>query len=194
MQIDCCSLQCPQPVLKTKKALESLPEDGTLDVLLNSVASRENVLRFAKNSGCEVHEEKNGDITKVTIVKGYECKIAEEKEVGFSNKTIFLKEEKVGEGELGHMLMVGFLKSILEQKELPKQVICVNKAVLLTTNEEKSPSVEVFKALVERGVKVYSCGICLEFYGVENELKVGEIGNAYSTVEMLLKSEDVISL
>ncbi|NLC28073.1 MAG: sulfurtransferase-like selenium metabolism protein YedF [Campylobacteraceae bacterium] len=193
MQIDCCNLQCPQPVLETKKALESLPENGILSVSLNSIASYENVLRFAKSSGCEVREEKNGDITKITIIKGCECKIAEEK-TGFSSKTIFLKEEKIGEGELGHMLMIGFLKNVLEQKELPKQVICVNKAVLLATSEEKSPSVEVLKSLVERGVKVYSCGICLEFYGVENDLKVGEIGNAYSAVEMLLESEGVISL
>jgi selenium metabolism protein YedF len=196
MQIDCRNLECPQPVLETKKALESLPEDAVLEVVVNSVASRENVLRFAKNSGCETREDSKGDTTTITIIKGYACAVVPEtnKSDGFSNKTLFLKDDKVGEGELGSMLMVGFLKSVLEQDVLPKRIICVNRAVLLATGDEDSPSVQTLKALVDKGVELYSCGVCLEFYKVQDSLKVGMIGNAFGTVEMLLKSEDVISL
>lgn len=196
MQIDCCNLECPQPVLETKKALESLPDDAVLEVLVNSVASRENVLRFAKNSGCETREVSNGDITTITIIKGYACAVVSEasEKDNFNNKTLFLKDDKVGEGELGSMLMVGFLKSVLEQDVLPRRIICVNRAVLLATADEDSPSVQVLKALVDKGIELYSCGVCLEFYKVQDALKVGMIGNAYGTVEMLLKSEDVISL
>jgi selenium metabolism protein YedF len=195
MQIDCRNLDCPQPVLDTKKALESLPEDAVLEVVVNSIASRENVIRFATSSGCEVRESKEeaGD-TKITLVKGYPCDIAPQAEGKFLDKVLFLKDDKVGEGELGGMLMVGFLKNVLEQEKLPKRIICVNKAVTLTAGPEDSPSVDVLKALVEKGVELYSCGICLEFYGLQDALKVGEIGNAYSTVEMLLQSKDVISL
>ena len=45
-----------------------------------------------------------------------------------------------------------------------------------------------------KGVEIYSCGICLEFYGVAKKLKVGLIGNAFGTVEMLFGGEGVISL
>lgn len=196
MKIDCRDLECPQPVLETKKALESLPEDAVLEVVVNSVASRENVLRFAKNSGCETRETSLDNTTTITIIKGYACAVVAEssQKEGFSNKTLFLKDDKVGEGELGSMLIVGFLKSVLEQKVLPKRIICVNKAVLLATASEDSPSVQTLKTLVDRGVELYSCGVCLEFYGVQDDLKVGMIGNAFGTVEMLLESEDVISL
>lgn len=196
MQIDCRNLECPQPVLETKKALESLPEDAVLEVLVNSVASHQNVLRFAKNSGYETRESTNGDTTTITIVKGYACEIAQEadKKEGFCDKTLFLKDDKVGEGELGAKLMVGFLKSVLEQDTLPKRIVCVNKAVFLTTAPEDSPVMQTLKALADKGVEIYSCGVCLEFYKLQDELKVGMIGNAYGTIEMLLQSEDVISL
>ncbi len=194
MQIDCRNLQCPQPVLETKKALESLPQDAVLEVLVNSVASRENVMRFGKNSGCEVRESVQGDATLITLVKGYGCDIVPSTPSGFLNKTLFIKDDKVGEGELGGMLMVGFLKTVLEQKALPSRIICVNRGVLLTTAPEGSDVITVLKALADKGVEVYSCGVCLEFYKVQDALKVGVIGNAYGTIEMLLNAQDVISL
>ena len=41
---------------------------------------------------------------------------------------------------------------------------------------------------------IYSCGVCLEFYGVTDKLKVGKIGNAFGTIEMLFGGEGTISL
>lgn len=196
MKIDCCGLACPEPVLRTKKALEALPNDAILEVLVNSLASKENVLRFAQNGGFEAKMEDVGEgKSLVTIVKGYACKIANEsQDNAFLDKTLFLKSDKVGEGELGSKLIVGFLKSTLELPKLPKRIICVNQAVLLTTADEGAPIIEVLKALEAKGVEIYSCGVCLEFYGVTDQLKVGKIGNAYGTIEMLFGGEGTISL
>jgi len=195
MKIDCQNQECPKPVLETKKALEALPKDATLEVIVNSNASKENVIRFAKNAGYTVEDESLKDgATKITIVKGYDCAIESEDNSEFLNKVLFLKDDKVGEGELGGMLAVGFLKNILELPALPKKIICVNKAVLLTTAPKDSDIINVLKALEEKGVEIYSCGICLQFYKVEDELKVGVIGNAYDTVLNLLNSEGTITL
>lgn len=195
MTIDCKNQDCPKPVLETKKALEGLAEDSVLEVLVNSNASKENVIRFAKNAGYTTEDELLSDgATKITIVKGYACNIASEEKSGFLNKVLFLKDDKVGEGELGSMLVVGFLKSILELPALPKKIICVNKAVLLTTAPKDSDIIITFKALEAKGVEIYSCGICLKFYKVEEELKVGVIGNAYDTVLTLINSEGTIAL
>lgn len=194
MILDCQDLNCPEPVLQTKKALDSLPEDAILEVMVNSVASKENVVRFAKNGGFDVQLDENGDAAKVIITKGYGCAIKEEKDDGFLDKTLFLKDDKVGEGELGSMLAVGFLAQVLEQDKLPRRIILVNRAVLLACADEGSDSVNVLKGLVAKGIELYSCGICLQQLGVEDQLKVGVVGNAYSTVEMLLNSEGTITL
>lgn len=193
MKLDCRNLACPEPVLQTKKALEELPDNSVLEVLVNSIASKENVERFAQNGGFTCKVEADGEDTKVVIVKGYECTIATEKSDALSNKVLFIKDDKIGESGLGEMLIVGFLKTILELPKLPKEIICVNKGVMLTTSENED-IINIFKAFEEKGTQIYSCGICLEYYKVDDKLKVGMIGNAYGTVEMLMNSEDVIAL
>lgn len=195
-KIDCRNMACPQPVLETKKALEEM-EEGILEVLVNSISSVQNIKRYAINNGFEpkVEDLGNGE-TLITIVKGYECKIVadEEDKEKFLNKTIFVKDDKVGEGELGGILIKGFLKTILEFKKLPKNIIFVNRGVFLTTKEENKEIIEILKELEKRGVKVYSCGLCMNYYNIPaEELKVGEIGNAYDTMDMLLNTE-VVSL
>ncbi len=195
MKIDCCDLACPEPVLKTKKALEELEDDSILEVLVNSVSSVQNVKRFVVNGGYESRSEELDDgKTLITIIKGYECVIAPAKEEKFLNKTIFVKTDKIGDGELGTTLMKSFLKTILEFKELPKNIVFVNKGVFLTTKDENQDLIENLKELESRGVKIYSCGLCLNFYSIPaDELKVGEIGNAYDSVDMLLNT-DAVSL
>ena len=193
MKINCCDLACPQPVLDTKKALEELGDDSLLEVLVNSVSSVENVKRFASKQGYEsrTQELKDGK-TLITIIKGYECAVVPKEEKNFLNKTVFVKTDKIGNGELGTILMKSFLKTMLEFKALPKNIVFVNEGVFLTTKEENLDLIESLKELENRGVHIYSCGLCLNFYNIPaQELKVGEIGNAYDSVDMLLNTDTV---
>jgi len=196
MKIDCRGLACPEPVINTKKSLEVLPNDSILEVLVDSVASKENVIRFAKNEGMSVSDEVTKDgATKIIITKGFNCSVvADANEPKFLNKVIFLKDDKVGDNELGTNLMVGFLKNILELPKLPKSILCVNKAVLLTTADENSDIIKVLKIYEEKGVEIFSCGVCLDFYKVSDSLKVGMIGNAFGIVDALVNCEGTISL
>ena len=195
MKIDCCNLACPEPVLKTKRALDELPDNSILEVVVNSISSIENVKRYASNNGFEYRVEEFKDkTTLITIIKGYECAITADDKEEFLNKTIFIKSNKVGNGELGSILMKGFLKTTLEFKKLPKNIILVNEGVFLTTKEQNSEVIEIFKEFEKRGVKIYSCGLCMNHYSIlADELKVGEIGNAYDSMDMLLHTE-VIAL
>ncbi|PID48164.1 MAG: sulfurtransferase-like selenium metabolism protein YedF [Proteobacteria bacterium] len=185
MKLDCKNLDCPKPVIQTKKALENLGQEGILEVLVNSHASKENVIRFAKSQGCNVDVKENGDESILLITKGFMC------EPNFSDKkTLFLKSDKIGEGELGSRLMLGFLSTLLEMESLPEKIICVNEAVRLTCENEES--IKVLEKLVLKGIKLYSCGACLEYFGFS--LQVGEIGDAYLVVQSLLDSKGAISL
>jgi len=193
-KIDCRNMACPQPVLETKKALEEM-EEGILEVLVNSISSIQNVKRFAINNGYtpQVEELESGD-TLITIVKGYECAIVADEDDGdkFLDKTIFIKHDRVGEGELGDILMKGFLKTTLEFKKLPKNIVLVNRGVFLTTKKEYEEVTKILKEFEKRGVKIYSCGLCMNHYGIDpKELKVGEIGNAYDTMDMLLHTQTI---
>ncbi|RKV97515.1 MAG: sulfurtransferase-like selenium metabolism protein YedF, partial [Campylobacter sp.] len=60
MQIDCRNLACPEPVIRTKNALESLKVGEKLEILVNSIAPKENISRFLKNQNVEFSVEQNG--------------------------------------------------------------------------------------------------------------------------------------
>lgn len=58
--VDARGLSCPQPVLMTKNALAS--NENSYEVLVDNSTAKENVTRFATNSGYKVAvAEKDGD-------------------------------------------------------------------------------------------------------------------------------------
>jgi TusA-related sulfurtransferase len=59
--LDMRGLSCPQPVFDTKKKIEAMGS-GTLEVLVDSGTSRDNVTRLAENKGWSVSvKEQDGE-------------------------------------------------------------------------------------------------------------------------------------
>ena len=88
--------------------------------------------------------------------------------------------------------MAGFIQMIFEQQTIPQKIIFVNQGVFLTT--KALHVVQILQKLEQRGVEIISCGMCLEYFGLKNELNVGRVGDAYSTVNSLLSTHSVITL
>ncbi len=65
--VDARGLSCPEPVLRTRQALAALPAGADLEVLVETVTSRENVLRTVRSLGCAatVEEIKGGFRLKI---------------------------------------------------------------------------------------------------------------------------------
>jgi tRNA 2-thiouridine synthesizing protein A len=55
-RIDARGLSCPQPVVLVKKAIDKMGK-GKLEVRVDTVTSKENVARLARNSGFQVTVE-----------------------------------------------------------------------------------------------------------------------------------------
>ncbi|HQH79450.1 MAG TPA: sulfurtransferase TusA family protein [Synergistaceae bacterium] len=51
--VDARGLSCPEPVLRTRRALEKGGQ-GPVEVLVDTVTSRENVARYARSQGWSV--------------------------------------------------------------------------------------------------------------------------------------------
>ena len=196
MQIDCRNLACPEPVIRTKNALEGLKNGEKLEILVNSIAPKENISRFLKNQNVEFSVEQNAAETKITAVKGeskleltnfdeFVCEITPK-----NKKTVvYLNEEYAGSGDVGVSLLAKFLGALL-QVEKPEYVICVNNAVKITTNRAH-PSFKPLKDLEAAGVKILSCGSCLEAYKLVSDLSVGEMSNAYEVMQILTTHEQI---
>ena len=197
MQIDCRNLACPEPVIRTKNALDGLKVGEKLEILVNSIAPKENISRFLKNQNVEFSVEQNGAETKITAVKGeskleltnfdeFVCEITPK-----TKKTVvYLNEEYAGSGDVGVSLLAKFLGALLQVKNKPEYVICVNNAVKMTTNRAHA-SFKPLKDLEAAGVKILSCGSCLEAYKLVSDLSVGEMSNAYEVMQILTTHEQI---
>lgn len=113
------------------------------------------------------------------------------------NKTILFKSDKIGEGELGFIVINGFIKAMSLQETLPKKIVFLNRGVLLTTQNKEIQNSEIIislKKLESVGVEIISCETCLEHFGVKNNVLVGRIGNAFEVMQDFLNNDGVISL
>ncbi len=193
-KIDCRGLNCPIPVVNTKKYFDALESGIGVTVVDNEVA-KNNVVKFAQGNGFNYEiEEREGNIYYITITKGevtveeLNLKSSKEKEETF---TIVIGSDKLGNGddELGTALIKSYLFALSEAEVIPTNLVFLNAGVKLVV--EGALTLDSLKRLVERGVNVQSCGLCLDFYGLKENLAVGEISNMYAIIEMMNKGKTI---
>ncbi len=199
--LDCKGLNCPKPVLETKAYLEEHVGEP-FSVIVDNEASRENVLRFGRSQGCVVSVETaaGGSFVisihpgDVTAAKGnfraedYDCAIS-----ASSNLVYIISSDSMGRGsdELGWGLLQTYISVIEKVDPLPSHIILYNGGVKLAATDNKG--LEALQDLEKKGVIVWSCGTCLEFFHLEEECKVGTITNMYDIMNTMATAGKVVS-
>ena len=191
-EIDAKGLDCPAPVVKTKKALED--NDELLTIVDNEVAAN-NVKKLAVKLGCEVEVNKENDKLyklKIKKVNNQKEESEEESKDDDNAKIYFFKSDKLGKGEdeLGNVLIKGFIHTLLDVEPLPEKIIFMNAGVKIPT--QNKDAIDSLKELEDKGVSILSCGTCLDYYQIKDELEVGSISNMYEIVENLNSKEVVV--
>lgn len=95
-----------------------------------------------------------------------------------------------GEEQLGKILMKSFIFALTKQDQLPEIILCYNSGASLTC--EDSDSLEDLKSLEAEGVKILTCGTCLDFYGLKEKLAVGGVTNMYEIVEIMESAGTIV--
>ena len=67
VEVDVRGLSCPIPVVKTKKAIETNPNEP-ITILLDTEVSKENVTRLARNRNYEVNEKRMEEEYCLTLI------------------------------------------------------------------------------------------------------------------------------
>lgn len=189
--IDCRNMACPVPVVTVKRALEEAGAAG-VRVMLDNGPPVENVTRFAVNRGYEVSEEAvdNGCILTIggEALSGSPSVVA----AGSGMKVMLVASDRMGDGpeELGRLLMKNFVITLLDMETLPDRIFFINSGVFLTT--EGSELLEALEALGNRGVEVFSCGACLDFFHRKELLRAGAVTNMFTIAESMLKAVSII--
>lgn len=191
--IDARGLNCPQPVVLTKKEFDN----GAIEVttLVDNEAARENLKRLGENLGCEVNITAEEGYFGVLLSRDSCQQVVVRTELLPQNKDVILIASEFfgrGEPELGTILIKSFLYTINEAPGSVSSIILMNSGIKLSC--EGSPVLELLKSINAQGVNIYACGTCLDFHRLQEKLLVGEITNMYSAWEMMQQAGKVITV
>ncbi|WP_142413701.1 sulfurtransferase-like selenium metabolism protein YedF [Hathewaya massiliensis] len=190
-EIDCRGLNCPLPVVNTKKYFDSI-EEGEATIIVDNEVAKNNLLKYASSNNFQGSAEEKEGLFYVEIGKteGCSCNFEEE------NKkfTIAIGQDKLGNGDekLGTILIKSYIFALSEASVIPTDMLFFNSGVKLTV--EGSEVLDSLNKLKERGVNIQVCGTCLDFYEIKEKLQIGEISNMYSIVETMNTSDKIVNL
>lgn len=206
IQVNAIGDACPLPVIKVKKALEQM-SSGELEVLVDNDVAVQNIERFAKSRECAFSYEKGDGIFTIRIVQSAESgadgeSVADDAEKqsetvqaqpqGKAKNVVAIASDKMGSGDdaLGDILMKSFLFTLTQLDELPHTVLLYNSGAKLSIHG--SPVLKDIVALHQAGVRIMTCGTCLNHFGIADQLAIGEITNMYDIVDELRTATHII--
>ena len=192
---------CPIPVVKTRKAMETIKGSEVVETLVDNEIAVENLKKMAGQMGYQVKDQKLEEgkysvqimVTEAEKTEKIPADICDCRPKAASDKVVVIRSNVMGEGdpELGKVLIKGFIYALSQQEELTKTILFYNGGAYLTC--EGSASLDDLKELEHRGVKILTCGTCLNFYGLSEKLKVGEVTNMYEIAETMSKASLIVS-
>lgn len=107
---------------------------------------------------------------------------------------LFVNSTGIGQGEekLGEKLMTAFFQVLDEGQDLPTHILFIHEGVKLTV--EDTPILAVLKNLGQKGVEILSCGTCLDYFNLKDQVKAGKVGNMYGIKDILTQADKIINL
>jgi tRNA 2-thiouridine synthesizing protein A len=195
VKVDARGLACPEPVVRTKKALDETAE-GEIQVLADTDNARDNIVRLARSQGCAVAVAEEAGHSRITISKKDGKKphhdlvatacAAPDKEIVY----LFDSDHIGSNRELGKVLINGFLNAAHSLPNKNCTVILISNGVKLAT--KGSYALEVLGKLQEQGVRILICGTCLDFYKIRDKVLVGTISNALEIMQRMTSAHNTI--
>ena len=193
---------CPIPVVKTKNAIRELGGSEVVEVSVDNEIAVQNLLKMAKQKEYEAEFEKKSNTEYIVTInvnggaasdtKPVTKATVKSDEIKLKETIVVIDSDKMGDGdeEFSKTLLKGFIYALSSQDIPPAKILFYNTGVRLTT--EGSASIEDLKVLEKAGAKIYSCGACLNNYGLTEKLSVGEVTNMYDIVSYLMEADLVI--
>jgi len=153
-----------------------------------------NVEKFGKSRGYDVAIGQDGIDFFIKLTPNVEpapetgCK-----PMNYSDRIILMTKDYLGEGseELGRNLMKTFWVCMVEADVKPSTIYFINSSVKMVTND--SVYLDNIKKLADLGVEIAACGICLDYYGLKDQVGVGSITNMYAITDAIV-GENLVKL
>ncbi len=195
IEVDARGLACPEPVVRTKKALDETAE-GEILVLADTENARDNIVRLAQSQGYAVAVAEEAGHACITISK----KPGEKPQVDFvatacaapDKRIVYLFDsDHIGSNrELGKVLVNGFMNAALSLPHKNCSVVLISNGVKLAT--KGSYALEALGKLKAQGVSILICGTCLDFFKIRDKVEIGTISNALEIMQCMTNATNTI--
>ncbi|MBC8079308.1 MAG: DsrE family protein [Gorillibacterium sp.] len=105
------------------------------------------------------------------------------------NKVVLLSTDSWGKGdaELGKTILETYFAILKQETELPAAIFCMHRGVLALTDESLI-SLHL-KELQDKGVPIFACKTCVDYYGIAERLEAGEISTMKRFIELSAQYE-----
>lgn len=195
--IDTRGMQCPQPLITTRKAFKASVGSEHFEILIDSETVLNNVSAYLKELKQTFTVEKLEDIfhVKLQYQAGAQTEDVPAEQFcssGVRNAyVVAIRSEKMGEEEtLGKMLLYKYLTTIAEGSHLPSAIVLYNSGVKIAT--EHTDTAQALTELEEKGVPVFLCGLCTQYFEMNEQIGVGTISNMMKISELLAQADHII--
>ncbi|MFO7370202.1 MAG: DsrE family protein [Bacteroidales bacterium] len=94
--------------------------------------------------------------------------------------------------DLSRTLTKNYLSLLCEENKVPAALLFYGEGVKLVC--EGSPVLESMSVLEARGVKLLVCKTCLNYFGLPDKIKAGQVGTMADILTMQLEAGKVISV
>jgi selenium metabolism protein YedF len=192
--VDARGLACPQPVIKTRQAMQGADQVVTL---VDSDTALANVSRMAEKAGWQVKVTPQGEDYRIEMVVS--ARQPEPLPVGRAEPlagplVLVVSADKMGRGdeELGHILIRSFFHTLGEVEPRSDRIILFNTGVRLAC--QGSEVLDDLCALEADGIEILACGTCLGYFELKDKLAAGRVSNMYDIAEAILGAGKVVNL
>ena len=192
--VDARGLACPQPVIKTRQAMQGADQVVTLVDNDTAVA---NVSRMAEKAGWQVAVTPEVGDYRIEMValapQPGPLPVGRTEPLG-GPLVLVVSADKMGRGdeELGHILIRSFFHTLGEVKPRPDRIILFNTGVRLAC--QGSEVLYDLCALEADGIEILACGTCLGYFELKDKLAAGRVSNMYDIAETILGAGKVVNL
>lgn len=203
-EIDLRGLTCPEPVIRTKKLFDD-PSINSVHALVDDDVCVSNLQRLARSlkadfsstqleghfsveiarDGSNVHENESHTTTSVSAATASKGQTPQ--------TVVFITKDGLGEGDpdFSRTLLDVFLQTMYEAGHRPRAILLANSGVKLMASD--SAAAKVLEDFRKVGTEVLACGLCVKFYGLEDQIRKEQITNMFAICEYVGAADKVIT-
>ncbi len=197
MEINARGLACPEPVIRTKNAIEN-ENPSSVKIIMDNPAAQQNVQRLLESLGYQtIIEQKGVDYVTTGSRDGMPESVPQMvEEISSETKKIVVvcATDRMGFGDdvLGKKLMISFIKTLEEMGDELWRLVFVNNGVKLAVKD--SPVLEELLDYEKDKLQILVCGTCLTHFDLLEDKRVGETTNMLDIVTAMQLADSVITI